>query len=111
MNWLKTFKKTLRKITVENRQYYYLVNDNPSSEKQNIKIFPSKYKSTFIEVFFNWGKDAWSINLHKPSVCAALIKYALTQGWQPEQKNNKFKVEDGHSLISLLELEKLSRER
>jgi hypothetical protein len=105
---MKLYKKTLRRITFENYQYYYKVNDKANLEYLSIKIYPLKHKSTFIEVFFNWGKDAWSINLHKPTVCAALIKFAIAEGWQSEQKNNKFIVRDGHLLISLLGLEELS---
>ncbi|MBM7569936.1 hypothetical protein [Aquibacillus albus] len=104
---MKVNKKELRKLQIEDKSFLYVVNEDPSKDKVKIRVYSSKYKSTYFEVYFDW-KENWSVNLHKPSVCNALINYFIAEGWQPEQKNSVLSIKDGGYLIELLKLELLS---
>lgn len=104
---MKVNKKELRKLQIADKSFLYVINEDPSKDKVKIRVYSSRNKSTYFEVYFNW-KDNWSVNLHKPSVCTALINFFIAEDWQPEQKNSVMCIKDGDYLIELLKLDLLS---
>ncbi len=115
-------KNKLRKIIVDDKEYFWLLNTHyeliNSDVKEyralvELKVFKSGLKKTPLTVLFDMEEDAVigtkitsdssDINLHRPAYVRALIEAGIVWGWVPEKE--ACKIVDG---ISLLELSGIS---
>lgn len=94
-------RKRAKKIRVNDSLFHCVINEIPSNEYVNFKIYSSK--TSFFEVLFTW-KGSWHFNPHRPQNCERLIKYAIEHGWDFRQEKKTMKIEQGDFLIDKLGL-------
>lgn len=70
-----------------------------------IRIYSNALKSTFIEFDVAW-EDTWDIFVYEPKLISNLIQYAIRQGWDYQQKNNKMKFNNATSIVRVFIAEK-----
>ncbi|MCP1425515.1 hypothetical protein J3D43_004031 [Paenibacillus xylanexedens] len=73
-----------------------------------IRVYSNAFKSTFVEFDFAW-EDTWDIFVYEPKLISNLIQYAIKQGWDYQQKNNKMKFNNATSIVRILMAEKQTR--
>lgn len=99
---MKTFIKRDKKIIINGTQFHIVINEIPSNEFVNFKVYSSK--TSFFEVLFTW-KGTWQFNPHRPKNCESLIKYAIANGWEFNLDKKTLKIEQGDFLIQQLGLD------
>lgn len=98
---MKVYKKKIRTIVVDEIEFKYLVVEGPY--KIIVRIYSAVYKSTLIEVDFNW-ENAYLINLYRPKIVELLIRYGINKGWDYNKVNAVLKIKNGMSLIEVLNI-------
>jgi hypothetical protein len=98
---MKVFRKEVRKIVIAGNLFYYLVIE--TDYKVTLRIYSGIYKSTFFQVSFNW-KVTWDTIVNKPGVCCKITRYALLNGWNYAEKNQRMIIQDGDYLVTQLSL-------
>lgn len=101
---MKAFKRELRKITVSDTVFTWVITES----SEHVKLRCYNIKSTYIDLYMNW-KDWWGVSINKPVVVAEIIKYAISRGWQykEEKQTMVFGVTDTEDMIQKLGLDKL----
>ena len=87
---MKAFERNLRKITVNNTVFRWIITE--TSEFFKLRCY--NMKSTYVDVYFKW-EDYHEVNLNKPSVVEAIIKYAISEGWEYELENKTMVMDVG----------------
>lgn len=100
---MKVYEKSVRKITVRNELFLWLVIEVP--ECIYLRVYSSHYKSSYFEVRFEWGSSHY-INQNRPVIAKTLIEYALDNGWDSQSKSSVIKFDYGNQDIKHLNLEK-----
>lgn len=101
---MKAPHKEIKKIHVEDHSFYYVLKETRDHVK--LRIYSALSKTTFVDIFFTWG-DNYLINFYKPSVCAAIIKYAKQNGWRYWEPKRMMEIASGSFLLEELSLEAL----
>lgn len=101
---MKLFTKETKKIIIDGCAFHCLIDQTPNHEFVTFKIYPSRTKTSHVLISFTWAA-AWHINLHKPNVCAKLVKYTIEKGWDPTKEKKVMIVEQGDFLIKELDLD------
>ncbi|MNP76586.1 hypothetical protein D3C76_1738520 [compost metagenome] len=70
-----------------------------------IRVYSNALKSTYVE-FDVAREDTWDIFVYEPKLISNLIQYAIKQGWDYQQKNNKMKFNNATSIVRVLMAEK-----
>lgn len=93
---MKVFKKQVRKITVKETLYLYVVDEQ--AHDIILRIYSNQFKSTFAEYLIKW-EDSWDIIVYEPKLITRLIEHAISMGWESKKRNNKIKIENASVLI------------
>lgn len=96
---MKVYKKEVRKITVNEVLFLYVVDEQ--AYDITIRIYSNAFKSTFVEFVVPW-EESWDILLYEPKLISKLVQYAIRQGWDFHQKNNQMKFDNATSIIRVL---------
>ncbi len=97
----KTFRKRSKKMVVNGAQFLCVINEFPTNEFVNFKVYSSK--TSYFEVLFTW-EGCWHFIPHMPSNCERLIRYAIESGWEFSAEKKILKIEQGDFLIDKLGL-------
>ncbi|WP_342572312.1 hypothetical protein MKY85_08080 [Paenibacillus sp. FSL R5-0749] len=92
---MKVYRKQLRKIVVNNTLFLYVVDEQAYDIV--IRVYSNSLKSTFVEFDVAW-KDTGDIFVHESRLISNLIQYAIRQGWDYQQKNNKMRFNNANSM-------------
>jgi hypothetical protein len=103
---IKVYQKYIKKISVEGHQFYYVVNDEWNRDYVKLRIYSTRTKTSFFDVFFTW-KDNYFVSFYRPRVCAALIKYAIDSGWNHLEDRQTMIISQGSFLMKELDLDNL----
>ncbi|MBP1989780.1 hypothetical protein [Paenibacillus eucommiae] len=101
---MKLFTKEVKKLTVDNYPFHCIIDQSPDNDFISFKIYPSDTKTSYYVIFFSW-KINWATILCHPKVCAKLINYAISNGWNYKDKNAVVKLQPGDFLIDQLGLD------
>lgn len=104
--YLKVYRKQLRKIVVNDTLFLYVVDEQAYDIV--IRVYSNSLKSTFVEFDVAW-EDTWDIFVHEPRLISNLIQYAIRQGWDYQQKNNKMRFNNANSIVRILMAENLDQ--
>lgn len=104
--YLKVYRKQVRKIVVNDTLFLYVVDEQAYDIV--IRVYSNALKSTFVEFDVAW-EDTWDIFVYEPKLISNLIQYAIKQGWDYQQKNNKMKFNNATSIVRILMAEKQTR--
>ncbi|WP_339259843.1 hypothetical protein MKZ12_08245 [Paenibacillus sp. FSL R5-0713] len=104
--YLKVYRKQLRKIVVNDTLFLYVVDEQAYDIV--IRVYSNSLKSTFVEFDVAW-EDTWDIFVHEPRLISNLIQYAIRQGWDYQQKNNKMRFKNANSIVRILMAENLDQ--
>jgi len=96
---LKVYKKEVRKMTVKDVLFLYIVDEQ--AYDITIRIYSNTFKSTFVEFVVPW-EESWDILLYEPKLISKLVQYAINQGWDFHQRNNQMKFDNATSIIRVL---------
>lgn len=96
---MKVYKKEVRKMTVNEVLFLYVVDEQ--AYDIIIRIYSNAFKSTFVEFVVPW-EDTRDILLYEPKLISKLVQYAINQGWDFHQKNNQIKLDDATRIIRVL---------
>lgn len=101
--YLKVYRKQVRKIVVNDTLFLYVVDEQAYDIV--IRVYSNALKSTYVEFDVAW-EDTWDIFVYEPRLISNLIQYAIRQGWDYQQKNNKMKFNNATSIVRVLMAEK-----
>ncbi|PYY29948.1 hypothetical protein [Paenibacillus illinoisensis] len=96
---MKVYKKEVRKITVNEVLFLYVVDEQ--AYDIIIRIYSNAFKSTFVEFVVLW-RETWDILFYEPKLISKLVQYAINQGWDFHQKSNQMKFDNATSIIRVL---------
>lgn len=96
---MKVYKKEVRKITVNEVLFLYVVDEQ--AYDIFFRIYSNAFKSTFVVFVVPW-EDTRDILLYEPKQISKLVQYAINQGWDFHQKNNQMKFDNATSIIRVL---------
>ncbi|GAB1157043.1 hypothetical protein YWY31_30680 [Paenibacillus illinoisensis] len=96
---MKVYKKEVRKMTVNEVLFLYVVDEQ--AYDIIIRIYSNAFKSTFVEFMVPW-EESWDILLYEPKLISKLVQYAINQGWDFHQKNNQMKFDNATRIIRVL---------
>ncbi|MFD0697695.1 hypothetical protein ACFQZT_26830 [Paenibacillus sp. GCM10027628] len=105
---MKLFTKEFKKIVVDDYPFLCVIDQRSENERISFKIYPSNTKTSYFLIFFSW-KINWATNLCQPMVCAKLIHYAISSGWDYKSERAVLKLQDGGILVDRLGLDELIR--
>lgn len=91
---------------MDGHQFYYVVNESYIRDNVKLRVYSARTKTSFFDVFFTW-KDNYTVNFYKPSIGAALIKYALGIGWNHLMDKETLVISKGSFLIKELGLDQM----
>ncbi len=96
---MKVYKKEVRKMTVNEVLFLYVVDEQ--AYNITIRIYSNAFKSTFVEFVVFW-EESWDILLYQPKLISKLVQYAINQGWDFHQRNKQMRFDDATRIIRVL---------
>ncbi|MDU0206279.1 hypothetical protein ACYEXS_32670 [Paenibacillus sp. MAH-36] len=106
---MKLFTKEFKKIVVDDYPFLCVIDQRSENERISFKIYPSSTKTSYFLNFFSWKKNQLATNLCQPMICAKLIHYAISSGWDYKSERAVLKLQDGDILVERLSLDELIR--
>jgi len=101
---MRILTKEVKKIVIDQCLFICIIDQTPSNDSLCFKIYPSNTKTSYFLILFSWEVN-WSTNLCEPRVCASLVKYAISNGWNYTKEKRIVKIEQGDFWVNELRLD------